>query len=91
MSFEPFIMYKLRCDGRTTHGQCDEVYQGYPDGDEGEGLQHFIFEKPELPRWFLAGCRSWLILQDGRVLCPRHVAAAEHSVAASIDGLPFEE
>lgn len=95
MSFEPVARWALRCDGDTTYGQCLDMYEYYPDGDEENGLVLGLWDKPKLSdrdrSWLLRGRDDWALMPDGRVFCPCHIAAAEYLVRAGLEGLPFEE
>ncbi|HEY3483554.1 MAG TPA: hypothetical protein VGL02_32205 [Streptomyces sp.] len=89
--FVPVTRYALRCDGTTTHGQCDELLT-YPDPDDGTRLAA-LWEQPEFGRWDRSGVTSagWLVLHDGRVLCKRHVDSGARMAQAALEGLPFDE
>lgn len=95
MSFEPVTRWAVRCDGDTTRGQCTQRL-AYPDTDEDDSpltvWQPALLEHPALDpatRADLRGC-GWLVLRDGRLLCPHHVTAGEYLARAAVDGLPFE-
>jgi hypothetical protein len=97
MSFEPITRWALRCDGTTTRGQCDHrLVDCHPDDDPDSPLTVWapnLFDQPELTRPDATDLRyrGWLVLRDGRVLCPAHVAGLEHLARAAVDGLPFDE
>lgn len=88
MSWEPVTLWSLRCDGETTRGQCPELC--HVEDDDGEPYQVVLWDKRLTPGWVhtLHAC-GWLFTGT-RLLCPRHVAAAEYLVAAELDGLPFQ-
>lgn len=98
MSFQPVCRWVLRCDGTTTRGRCprrwdavDPTDQGDPDA--GGGWSPVPFDRPRLDpddRGWLAAT-GWLLLRDGRVLCPAHIAALEFLARAALDGLPLDE
>ncbi|AHH98267.1 hypothetical protein [Kutzneria albida] len=91
MSFETRTFYVLRCDGRTTNGQCPTIYE-IPEDDEDNEPGPILYGRPELTdtqrRYHLG---DWLALPDGRVLCPDHIEAGMRFAAACMDGLPFED
>lgn len=88
MSFEPVLYWRFRCDGETTTGQCGEIYMVWlEDADAPEPV---VNTEPSFGEW--AQCLAedgWLAVGD-RLLCPRHVQAAEFMAKAAIQGLPFE-
>ena len=91
MSFEPVTMYKYRCDGITTRGQCTEVLR-YPDED-GEGeFYDALTSKPEISEGTKSSAEwlGWLVFGE-RILCPKHVAGAEYLAEAGLVGLPFPD
>jgi hypothetical protein len=88
MSFEPVTMWRFRCDGDTTTGQCTEIFTFFDD--DADEVVEALNDAPTIARWVsMINSRGWLAGQ--RLLCPRHVASAEHLVAAAMDGLPFDE
>jgi hypothetical protein len=97
MSFEPVTRWTIRCDGDTTRGQCTRrfVYGDNPD-DSDAALTVWsptVYDEPTLHACVAADlrCSGWLVGRDGRLLCPRHLAALEHLARAAVDGLPFDE
>jgi hypothetical protein len=96
MSFEPVTRWVLRCDGTTTYGQCDQrAMTCHPDDDPNDPASWYpaLYDKTYLDdrdRTYLHWAH-WLVLPDGRVLCPRHIAALEHLAWAALDGLPFDD
>lgn len=100
MSWQQVTYWALRCDGDTTHGQCDAVVFDNPtchlapvgwtgDGDR-EQLPTMWVSKPYMPHPGWLDQLGWLHTGD-RVLCPEHVAALEFLAEAEMTGLPFEE
>ena len=94
--------WTLHCDGQRGHGQCEQLVliDPYDDPDEqGDDpdvqarLEPRLWSEPVLEADCEAGLRweGWLVLRDGRVLCPEHVAACEYQVRAALDGLPFSD
>jgi hypothetical protein len=77
MSFEPVTRWGLRCDGTTTYGQCDQrAMTCHPDDDPDDPASWYpaLCDKTYLDdrdRTYLHWAH-WLVLPDGRVLCPRH-------------------
>lgn len=92
MSWQPITMYTIQCDG-TTPERCTEVYQVPDKDDDAVPLITALWDQPEFTSWDPMHMRTagWLRTPDGRDLCPRHTAAAEQLVRASLDGLPFNE
>lgn len=85
-------MWKLRCNGDTTTGLCVAVYRYYDS--EAEETFDALLGKPELNTHVRIGIEQdgWTVTGPGdapRLMCPAHVAAAAHMVAAELDGLPF--
>jgi hypothetical protein len=107
VSFEPITRWVLRCDGAVGHGRCpdrwvfamdvvqDDAGAGVGDEKAGEVTvwAPVVFDEPELTEQDRAelDAAGWLLARDGRLLCPRHVAAQEYLVHAAIDGLPLDE
>lgn len=91
MSFEPVTMYHLRCDGDTTRGQCTEVLR-YPDEDDEGEFYDALISKPEISEGTKKSMEwlGWLVFGE-RVLCPKHVSAAEYLAEVGVSGLPFGE
>jgi hypothetical protein len=87
--------WTLRCDGQRGHGQCEQfvLIDPYDDPDARVRLDPRLWSEPVLEADCEAGLRweGWLVLRDGRVLCPEHVAACEYQVRAALDGLPFSD
>jgi len=97
VSFEPVTRWEIRCDGDTTRGQCTQrlLYCDNPD-DPHSPLTAWVpavYDEPSLHEQALTDLRAsgWLVGRDGRLLCPRHVAALEYLARVAIDGLPFPE
>lgn len=100
MSWQEVTYRHIQCDGRTTRGQCDAVLSDLDrpvhirNTRGGPARTQTLFSGPSsdpLP----AGIEfeldvRWLVLPD-KALCPDHVAAEEHLLAAELDGLPFDE
>lgn len=91
MSFEPVTYYHLRCDGATTHGQCAEILM-IRDYDEDGLLIPALSSTADVTSWRpTLKAYGWLVGPDGRLHCRKHVAAAEHTVKAALEGLPFAD
>ena len=98
MSWVPITNWALRCDGRTTRGQCDALLFHEDEvsplawNDAGQRVcQPKLFTaRVPLERLRAEPTPGWLITRE-RVLCPEHVQAQEHMVATAVDGLPFDE
>lgn len=101
MSWQPISFWTLRCDGDTTHGQCDQLLYAEPDAlvvPHAWNRQGAAHEQPVLftggthrqihERWIAE--HGWL-KTDARLLCPKHVAALEKQAQADLEGLPFDE
>jgi hypothetical protein len=82
----------LRCDGALSWGDCDQLAPSDPY-TEPERLDIRLWSEPVMEAGDEAGLRwdGWLVLRDGRVLCPAHVAACERQVHAALEGLPFSD
>jgi hypothetical protein len=85
----------LRCDGALSSGQCEQLVLigPYDDPDARARLDPRLWSEPALETGDEAGLRwdGWLVLRDGRVLCPAHVLACERQVRAALEGLPFPD
>lgn len=91
MSFEPVTYYHLRCDGPTTRGQCVEILWIHDYDDDG-ALTKALTASREVDSWRKTlEHYGWMVGPDGRLHCPRHVAAAEHTAKAALEGLPFAD
>lgn len=94
MSFEPVTRWAIRCDDQTNTGQCPQrlVYTEDPD-DPPVVWNLALLDRADLDddTRTLLRVLGWLVAPDGRVLCPRHVAALEYLAAAALDGLPFPD
>jgi hypothetical protein len=101
VSFEPVTRWVLRCDGITggitSAGQCNQRHEDcHPDDDPDSPHTPWwpvLYKQPALGGEERDGLRryGWLVLSDGRVLCPRHVTALEYLAHAALDGLPFDD
>lgn len=90
MSFEPLTGWVLRCDA----GLCPELVRSChraADPHDPDTWQPTVFAHPNpidpdddhvLVAWLHR--TGWLLLRDGRVLCPDHV----HALAAGLRPLP---
>ncbi len=92
MSWDEVVRWVLRCDGKITHDhQCPELYPSF-DEDGGQLDEPSVWsdeERDKAAEWLRSS--GWMALRDGRVLCPRHVAAGVHLAQAAWEGLPFDE
>ncbi|GAA2773681.1 hypothetical protein [Saccharopolyspora taberi] len=91
MGWQQVSHWAIRCDGDTTHGQCQRLWTWWNDDDETWDEIPQLFTTREVP-WIRATyLRSdgWLLIGN-RALCPDHVNAGERLAEADISGLPFE-
>jgi hypothetical protein len=97
VSFESVTRWELRCDGDTTRGQCTQrlLYCDNPEDPDSPLTEWYpaVYDEPTLHERTLADLRysGWLVARDGRLLCPRHVAALEYLARVAVDGLPFPD
>lgn len=100
MSWQEVTYWALRCDGDTTHGQCNAVVydhptrHGTPVGWTGAGdpqqLPTMWFGKPYEPHPDWLQDLGWLDTGN-RILCPDHLAGLAFLAEAEMAGLPFDE
>jgi hypothetical protein len=97
VSWEQVTRYALRCDGRVTvDRQCPNLYEvqrcdGECEGGCGQGCSTPALwedqERSEMPDHLRY--TPWMVLPDGRLFCPQHVAGQLAFARAQIEGLPF--
>jgi hypothetical protein len=86
-------LWTVRCDGDTSRGQCERVYE-YPSTVAGV-VEMALLDDPAVGPQHISEIESagWLTAGKGsqRHLCPRHVASVERMLLANLEGLPFHE
>ncbi|MEC3975101.1 hypothetical protein [Amycolatopsis sp. H20-H5] len=89
MTFEPVLLWRFRCDGDTTRGQCPEVVTFYDDFNEER--RETLNTAPKFAPFGPTIDRSGWAHFSEKLLCPKHIAAAERVAHATLDGLPFPD
>jgi hypothetical protein len=97
VGWEPVTLWQIRCDGvrGTLFRRCEQVWS-YPVEDDTpnreDGPWPVLYRVPTLDRYDRTEARAaeWVLAEDGRALCPAHVAANETMLRDQLDGLPFD-